>query len=378
MRLRQTAVTAVLACSQCSNPPHSLCLSCAHLPTYADAATALAWLPNGRLVVGAASGRLLCLQLSEQSTQTQPAEAAGGAAALADGMAGLSMAPAATDGAAAAAAAEAAPAAAAAAAAGGKPTAADEVSAAAVAAATAAAAAALAGPAGRSCPSAPVDEEATLSSGSLPAAGPSTPRSKGDQEAAAGQYDTGNGSGSGHSGLSGLSGSGHSGSGIQAPAESSVPAFPPGRVPPPINLTRHSSESSSGGGGGGNGGARGRRSARGGAGRSAAGSDPSAPGPGGAGSAGFSASLMHHIQAIRENPPQQGHGRGHTPASSQSPQLAGWGLGELGGRVFGERFQQVCRRRVVVPWSGPNGTSHSQVGLGPSACKSCPGLQTTL
>lgn len=272
--------------------------------------------------MGAGSGRLLCLQLSEQSTQVPPAEAGGGgAAALADGMAGLTVVPEASD--AEAAGTDASPTAAADPA-SPTPTAADEATAAAIAAATAAAAAALAGPAGRPCPAGAADEEGTLSSHSLPAAGPSTPRSKGDQEMAAGQYDNGNGSG-------------HSGSGAQAAADAqptadaAVPAFPPDRVPPPINLTRHSSEGSggSGGGGGGGGGARGRRSARGGTGRSSAAADPAVPGPGGAGSAGFSASLMHHIQAIRENPPQQGHGRGHVGGSSQAPQLAGWGLGEL-------------------------------------------------
>ena len=282
------------------------------LPSAADAATALLWLPGGRLAVGAASGRLVCLQLSAELAAAQEAAAQSSAAALADGVARLQVA----------AAPEGPPAAApmpAPAAAAPRPTPAAEASAAAVAAATAAAAAALARPGGRS--PAAEGEGGLAASCSLPAAGPSTPRGQAGQEAAAGQYDLNpHGSGNG-------SGNGSGGSGSSAAADPSQTAFPPGRVPPPISLTRHSSEGSGSGGGGA---PRRPRGARGGAGRSAAAPDAGGPGGGGGGPGGFSASLMHHIQAIRDNPPQQGHGRGHghSGGDHQAAQLAGWGLGE--------------------------------------------------
>jgi hypothetical protein len=74
-----------------------------------------------------------------------------------------------------------------------------------------------------------------------------------------------------------------------------------------------------GGGGGGGGGNNGSSAANA---SNSAGDGTQGPG----GSAGFSASLMHHIQAIRENPPQGGS-RFDPNYHLQQQQLAGWGLG---------------------------------------------------
>ncbi|GAB4818273.1 hypothetical protein N2152v2_005319 [Parachlorella kessleri] len=66
----------------------------------------------------------------------------------------------------------------------------------------------------------------------------------------------------------------------------------------------------------------------------AGGSAGGAGAPGAQGYGGMSSSLMQHIQAVRENPPQGGRGDGHHHHHQQQQrrqELAGWGAGQPGG-----------------------------------------------
>lgn len=288
--------------------------------------TALLWLPGSRLVVGSSGGSIVALQLLQPAPASPgPAEAAGVStpAALACSLATLAVedgqAAGGGGGCAAGEAGEAPPPADEGQAPDGPPAASGGGSPASVAAAEAAAAAAAAALAG------PRSNSPTRSSNSISSqqAGPSTPRavSGSGQDTQAVQYEPAAAAGPSvvpqHSG---------------ADTQDTVPAVPHGppdqpaqqqglAMAPPTSASRQNSSSS-----GGSGqparrlrGARGSGASRGGGGAA----EGAAPGGGPSGSTGFSASLMHHIQAIRDNPPQGGHA-----SRLDQPQLAGWGLGE--------------------------------------------------
>lgn len=269
----------------------------------ADAATALHWLLGGRLVVAAACGLLVCMQLSEQPQAGQPQEVA--AVALADSVTLMQLSPCDYEAAPPPAGPEEED--------NGTATVAPDAvaAAAAVSAATAAAAAALV-PCSKSSP--PPAGEALPIAASLPtstsltAAGPGAPLNL-NGHTAAGHYDA-------------------------------APGLSPAAALPPIAAR----QASIGNGSNGNGQARPRaRGARGGVGRSGDRGGDATPAGGSGGSAGFSASLMHHIQAIRDNPPQQGGGR-----SDHHQQLAGWGLGAWAGGEGGARSGGTCREAAVA------------------------------
>ncbi|KAL4436558.1 hypothetical protein ABPG75_003697 [Micractinium tetrahymenae] len=305
-----------------------------------DAVTALLWLPGGRLVVGTAAGSIVALQLllPVPSSPAAGAAAISSPAAPAGSLEQLSVAdiqgPGPSGSGVAVQAGEApttagdspVPDGASAGSSGELPAAA--AAAAAVEAATAAAAAALSRPGSKS------PSRHSSNSVSSQQAGPSTPRalSGSGQDTTAVQYEP--------------APPDHNGTDAQPapsppaqhqPASSPFNGQPAAQLAPqggqqqglpmPISLGGSRQSSSSSGGSGQL--SRRPRGARGsGTSRSSGGAaDSATPGPGGpAGSAGFSASLMHHIQAIRDNPPQGG------PTSrSEQPQLAGWGLGSPSG-----------------------------------------------